>query len=51
MEICRKLLQLTESLLHDPSWPGTNFEQNETVYRLVHCLEMVMSWNFLPEQS
>ncbi|KAL7056487.1 hypothetical protein AAHC03_020928 [Spirometra sp. Aus1] len=50
LEIFRKLLHLTDTLLHDPSWPGDNFEQNETVYRLVHCLEMVMSWNFLPDQ-
>ncbi|VDL93651.1 unnamed protein product [Schistocephalus solidus] len=50
LEIFRKLLHLIDTFLHDPSWPGDNFDQNETVYRLVHCLEMVMSWNFLPNQ-
>ncbi|KAL5106931.1 Exportin-4 [Taenia crassiceps] len=49
LQIFQFLLRLVESLLCSPDWPIDNVENDETTYRLVHCLEIITSWNFLPE--
>ncbi|VDM32657.1 unnamed protein product [Hydatigera taeniaeformis] len=49
LQIFQLLLRLVESLLRSRDWPAENAENDETTYRLVHCLESITSWNFLPE--
>uniref|UniRef100_A0A158R7H6 Mon2_C domain-containing protein n=1 Tax=Taenia asiatica TaxID=60517 RepID=A0A158R7H6_TAEAS len=49
LQIFQFLLRLVESLLCSRDWPTENAEHDETTYRLVHCLEIITSWNFLPE--
>ncbi|KAH9278204.1 Exportin-4 [Echinococcus granulosus] len=49
LQIFQFLLRLVESLLCARDWPTGNVENDEMTYRLVHCLEVITSWNFLPE--
>ncbi len=51
LQLFQTLLQLVDSLIRVPDWPTPTVNSDETTYRLVHCLEAITSWNFLPEHS
>ncbi|VDD75762.1 unnamed protein product, partial [Mesocestoides corti] len=49
LQIFQILLRLVESLIRVHDWPTPNLNNDETTYHLVHCFEVITSWNFLPE--